>query len=90
MTANPYLLFLPMSSLLYPNHLNLGFCYEEEKLNRLMYRYFAAEIIGNLLGLAPRKWMRPKRMDYALNKERAKELGTKFQPYNWTVGLQTS
>lgn len=27
-------------------------------------------------------------MDYALNKDRARELGTKFQPYNWTVQLQ--
>jgi len=27
-------------------------------------------------------------MEYAQNKERAKALGTKFQPYNWTVQLQ--
>lgn len=51
-------------------------------------RYFAAEIIGNILGLEPRKWLRPKKIDFALNKERARTLGTKFQPYNWTVQLE--
>jgi hypothetical protein len=47
--------------------------------------YFAGEIIGNLLDLEPRLWRRPKRIDYSLNQERARALGTKFQPYNWTV-----
>jgi len=51
-------------------------------------RYFAVEIIGNILGLEPRKWRKPRRMDTALNKERARALGEKFQPYNWTVQLQ--
>ncbi|RSH94889.1 hypothetical protein EHS25_004695 [Saitozyma podzolica] len=51
-------------------------------------KYFAAEIIGNILGLEPRKWLRPKKIDFALNKERARTLGTKFQPYNWTVQLE--
>lgn len=32
--------------------------------------------------------MKPRRMDTALNKERARELGERFQPYNWTVELQ--
>ncbi|WWD16329.1 hypothetical protein CI109_100755 [Kwoniella shandongensis] len=50
-------------------------------------RYFAQEVIGNVLGLEPRKWRRPRKMDLALNKERARALGEKFQPYNWTVGL---
>ncbi|WVQ86961.1 hypothetical protein IAS59_000680 [Cryptococcus gattii] len=49
-------------------------------------RYFAQEVIGNILGLEPRKWRRPRKMDVALNKERARKLGTLFQPYNWTVG----
>lgn len=51
----------------------------------LTSRYFAAEVIGNLIGVEPRKYMRPARVDRALNKERARELGTRFQPYNWTV-----
>lgn len=50
--------------------------------------YFAHEIIGNILELEPRKWRNPKKMDYAHNKDRARALGTKFQPYNWTVQLQ--
>ncbi|TXT07480.1 hypothetical protein VHUM_03200 [Vanrija humicola] len=50
--------------------------------------YFAAEIIGNILDLEPRKWLRPRRIDYGMNQERARGLGTKFQPYNWTVQLQ--
>lgn len=32
--------------------------------------------------------MRPKRIDYSMNPERARALGTKFQPYNWTVQQQ--
>lgn len=51
-------------------------------------RYFAAEIIGNILNLEPRKWLRPRKIDASLNKERARALGTQFQPYNWTVELQ--
>lgn len=50
--------------------------------------YFAAEIIGNVLGLEPRKWMKPKHIEIAQNKDRARALGTKFQPYNWTTQLQ--
>ena len=56
----------------------------------LMERYFAAEIIGNLLDLEPVKWRKPKKMDLALNQERAAKLGNWFQPYNWTTQLQQS
>ncbi|KAK6905425.1 hypothetical protein I203_106254 [Kwoniella mangroviensis CBS 8507] len=49
-------------------------------------RYFAAEVIGNVLGLEPRKWRKPRKIDYNLNKDRARKLGEKFQPFNWTVG----
>ncbi|WWC86011.1 uncharacterized protein L201_000882 [Kwoniella dendrophila CBS 6074] len=49
-------------------------------------RYFAAEVIGNVLGLEPRKWRKPRKMDYNKNKERARKLGEQFQPFNWTVG----
>ncbi|WRT63888.1 uncharacterized protein IL334_000814 [Kwoniella shivajii] len=49
-------------------------------------RYFAAEVIGNILGLEPRKWRKPRKMDHNMNKERARQLGQKFQPFNWTVG----
>ncbi|WVN88878.1 uncharacterized protein L203_104093 [Cryptococcus depauperatus CBS 7841] len=49
-------------------------------------RYFAQEVIGNILGLESRKWRKPRRIDQSLNKERARVLGTLFQPYNWTIG----
>nr|XP_019048938.1 cell cycle control protein cwf19 [Kwoniella bestiolae CBS 10118]OCF27868.1 cell cycle control protein cwf19 [Kwoniella bestiolae CBS 10118] len=52
-------------------------------------RYFAAEVIGNVLGLEPRKWRKPRKIDYNLNKDRARKLGEKFQPFNWTVGQGT-
>ena len=58
--------------------------------DRQCIRNFAAEIIGNMLGLEPRKWRKPRKMDTALNKERARALGEKFQPFNWTVQLQQS
>ncbi|ORX35345.1 CwfJ C-terminus 1-domain-containing protein-like protein [Kockovaella imperatae] len=64
-----------------------GAVYEGEKGGSEFPKYFAAEIVGNLLGLEPRKWRKPRRMDIALNKERARALGTKFQPYNWTTQL---
>jgi hypothetical protein len=51
-------------------------------------RYFAAEIIGNLLDLEPIKWRKPKKLDYGLNPQRAAKLGQWFQPYNWTTQLQ--
>jgi hypothetical protein len=53
-------------------------------------RYFAAEIIGNLLDLEPIKWRKPKKLDYGLNQQRAAKLGQWFQPYNWTTQLQQS
>lgn len=51
-------------------------------------RYFAAEIIGSMLDLEPRKWRKPRRVDLAQNKPRASKLGNRFQPYNWTLQLQ--
>ncbi|KAJ9116583.1 hypothetical protein QFC20_000515 [Naganishia adeliensis] len=52
-------------------------------------RYFAQEIIGNMLGLEPRKWRKPRRADSALNQARKAKLGNKFQPFNWTLQLQS-
>lgn len=51
-------------------------------------RYFAGEVVGNILGLEPRKWLRPRPIDRSRNQERAKALGTSFQPFNWTLQLQ--
>ena len=50
-------------------------------------RYFAAEIIGNVLDLEPRKWRKPKRMDRRLNEERVKEFRKEYDAYDWTKML---
>lgn len=54
-------------------------------------RYFAAEIIGNLLDLEPRKWRKPKRLVHHLHQKQVQrfkdELG--YSKYDWT-GLLTS
>lgn len=53
-------------------------------------RYFAAEIIGNILGLEPRKWRKPRRIPQHLNEERVNAFLHKlgYQKYDWT-GLLT-
>lgn len=48
------------------------------------YRYFAAEIIGNVLELEPRKWRRPKKADLRLNKSRVDKFNQKYAKYDWT------
>lgn len=54
-------------------------------------RNFAAEIIGNVLDLEPRKWRRPRRMDRKLNDERVKAFRKHYDKFDWTKMLaQTS
>ncbi|KZT28863.1 hypothetical protein NEOLEDRAFT_1129124 [Neolentinus lepideus HHB14362 ss-1] len=47
-------------------------------------RYFAAEIVGNLLDLEPRRWMKPRRIDFTQNKRRVAEYQKKYSKYDWT------
>ncbi|KAG8930708.1 hypothetical protein FRC02_003763 [Tulasnella sp. 418] len=47
-------------------------------------RYFAAEIIGNMLDLEPRKWRRPRKIDLKLNRDRVAKFKTKYAKYDWT------
>lgn len=47
-------------------------------------QYFAGEIIGNLLDLEPRRWRRPKRMDFRLNKERVAQFKKQYDKFDWT------
>ena len=47
-------------------------------------RYFAAEIIGNMLDLEPRRWRRPKRVDLRHNKERVTKFRKKYDKFDWT------
>ncbi|KAN0123487.1 Protein similar to CwfJ C-terminus 1 domain containing protein [Russula decolorans] len=47
-------------------------------------RYFAGEIIGNLLDLEPRRWRRPRRLDFGRNKERVAGFKKRFDRFDWT------
>ncbi|KAF8073627.1 CwfJ C-terminus 1-domain-containing protein-like protein [Lyophyllum atratum] len=46
--------------------------------------YFAAEIIGGVLELEPRRWRRPKRIDFRANKERVERFRKKYDKFDWT------
>ncbi|KAL5520023.1 hypothetical protein ACEPAG_1683 [Sanghuangporus baumii] len=47
-------------------------------------KYFAAEIIGNVLDLEPRRWRRPRRIDFRFNKERVSKFKKKYDKFDWT------
>ena len=54
-------------------------------------RYFAAEIIGNVLDLEPRLWRKPRRMDRRQNEERVAVFRKGYDQFDWTKLLaQTS
>ncbi|KAG0145793.1 hypothetical protein CROQUDRAFT_93383 [Cronartium quercuum f. sp. fusiforme G11] len=59
---------------------------DEEGKGGKFPRYFAAEIIGNILDLEPRKWRKPKRLPNHLHQQRVQrflqQLG--YQKYDWT------
>jgi hypothetical protein len=50
-------------------------------------RYFAAEIIGNILELEPRRWRRPRREDLRMNEKRVQVFREKFDKFDWTKML---
>lgn len=49
-------------------------------------RYFAGEIIGNVLELEPRRWRKPRKLDIGRNKERVNKFrtGLGYENYDWT------
>ncbi|KAH9936259.1 CwfJ C-terminus 1-domain-containing protein-like protein [Fomitopsis serialis] len=47
-------------------------------------RYFAGEIVGNLLDLEPRIWRHPRRVDSYQNKQRVAKFKQKYDKYDWT------
>ncbi|KAF9454844.1 hypothetical protein P691DRAFT_770356 [Macrolepiota fuliginosa MF-IS2] len=57
---------------------------EGEKGGGEFPRYFAGEIIGNLLELEPRRWRRPRKLDFRSNKERVKEFKKQYDRFDWT------
>lgn len=46
--------------------------------------YFAGEIIGNVLDIEARRWRRPKRVDFRMNKSRTVEFMKKYSKFDWT------
>ncbi|KAJ3981986.1 CwfJ C-terminus 1-domain-containing protein-like protein [Lentinula detonsa] len=53
-------------------------------------RYFAAEIIGNVLDFEPRKWRRPRKvLGGSKDKDRSKEFRTMYERYDWTGMIGT-
>ncbi|EJC97994.1 uncharacterized protein FOMMEDRAFT_129928 [Fomitiporia mediterranea MF3/22] len=57
---------------------------EGEKGGGEFPKYFAAEIIGNMLDLEPRRWRRPKRVDFRYNRERVEKFRKKYDKFDWT------
>ncbi|KAG9122924.1 hypothetical protein FRC07_000494 [Ceratobasidium sp. 392] len=51
-------------------------------------RYFAAEIIGNILDVEPRRWRRPRREDFRMNEKRVEIFREKFEKFDWTRMLE--
>ncbi len=41
-----------------------------------------------MLGIEPRRWRRPRRVDFKRNHERASKLGNQFSKYDWTLQLK--
>lgn len=64
--------------------------YAFPRLHGTAHRYFAHEIIGNLLSLEPRKWRKPRRLDRRENKARVADFRKKYDRYDWTKMLAQS
>ncbi|KAI6166799.1 CwfJ C-terminus 1-domain-containing protein-like protein [Pisolithus thermaeus] len=47
-------------------------------------RYFAGEIIGNVMDVEPRRWRRPRRMDFRFNMDRKAQFRKKYDKFDWT------
>ncbi|KAI0311715.1 CwfJ C-terminus 1-domain-containing protein-like protein [Amylostereum chailletii] len=57
---------------------------EGEKGGGEFPRYFAGEIIGNVLELEPRRWRHPRRLDFRQNNERIGKFKKKYNQFDWT------
>lgn len=57
---------------------------EGEKGGGEFPKYFAGEIIGNILDLEPRRWRRPKRVDFHSNRQRVAQFKRKYDKFDWT------
>ncbi|KII90551.1 hypothetical protein PLICRDRAFT_52280 [Plicaturopsis crispa FD-325 SS-3] len=57
---------------------------EGEKGGGEFPKYFAGEIIGNVMEVEPRRWRRPRRVDFGRNKERVGAFKKKYDKFDWT------
>ena len=55
-----------------------------------MSRWFAAEIIGNVLDIEPRRWRRPRKIEFRQNKDRVKKFKQKYDKFDWTGMIERS
>ncbi|KAI1789572.1 CwfJ C-terminus 1-domain-containing protein-like protein [Ganoderma leucocontextum] len=53
-------------------------------------RWFAAEIIGNLVDAEPRRWRRPRKIEFRQNKDRVKRFKQKYDKFDWTGLIERS
>jgi len=57
---------------------------EGEKGGGVFPEYFAGEIIGNVLEIQPRRWRRPRRIDFRNTKDRISQFRIKYDKFDWT------
>ncbi|EIM85864.1 uncharacterized protein STEHIDRAFT_147469 [Stereum hirsutum FP-91666 SS1] len=60
---------------------------EGEKGGGEFPRYFAGEIIGNVLELEARRWRHPRRVDFRQNQRRVSEFKKRFDAFDWTAAI---
>ena len=51
--------------------------------------YFGREVVGGLLDLDPRLWLKPRREDFDKQKAKVTKLSEWWTPYDWTQKLKT-
>ncbi|KAK4047673.1 Pre-mRNA-splicing factor cwf19 [Microbotryomycetes sp. JL221] len=52
-------------------------------------KWFAQEIVGNLIDLEPRKWRKPRRIDFRNNKDRVDKFRKVYSKYDWTRMMES-
>ena len=61
--------------------------YEDEEEGQEFPVYFAAEVVGNVLDLEPRRWRKPRRMQAHEQKQRLHDFKKEWEPFDWTKML---
>ncbi|KAI0689707.1 CwfJ C-terminus 1-domain-containing protein-like protein [Cytidiella melzeri] len=51
-------------------------------------RYFAAEIIGNVMEVEPRRWRHPRKIELRYSKDRVAKFKKQYDQYDWTSMLE--